>query len=375
MKSRSLIFFGLIKNHHPMYSNLLRILISKFSKIYFISPKNVRDNIKIDNNKIKYLINNHSRQELVFKENVHIANKCDYLITDEYYGLFFRVFRTSFSCRYKFIIIHNVNKWTSFLINPFTNPKNFIDLFFRYKFLNQFNYYITNSQILNKILLKKSNKQTFIIPFNFNNSNQKIIDKAISSKINILIPGIVDQKRRDYLSFLKNFYTYIINNPNSNIQIELLGTLKNNFEIMYLINKINMEKNNSIIYYIKFIDDEKFHDQIIKSDIIFSNLKKGINKQGFNEVYGLTKESGISFIIAKYSKPAIIPEWQKVFTQIEDQLIKYCKYSEISSIFAQIELNKDFVQSLKNNAVINKKKLFSFYKKEELKLQNFLDTI
>jgi hypothetical protein len=261
------------------------------------------------------------------------------------------------------------------LINPFTNPKNFIDLLFRYKFNNQFNYYITNSPILNKILLKKSNKQTFIIPFNFNNSNQKIIDKAISSKINILIPGIVDQKRRDYLSLLKNFYTYIINNPNSNIQIELLGTLKNNLEIMYLINKINMKKNNSIIFYTKFIDDEKFHDQIIKSDIIFSNLKKYINKQGFNEVYGLTKESGISFIIAKYSKPAIIPEWQKVFTQIEDQLIKYYKYSEISSIFAQIELNRDFIQSLKNNAVINKKKLFSFYKKEELKFQNFLDTI
>jgi len=358
-----------------MYSNLLRILIKNFSKTYFICPKNVRDNIKVESYKIKYLINNDSRQESVFKENSHLANKCDYLITDEYYGLFYRVFRTTFSCRYKFIILHNVNKWTSFSINPFTYPKNFIDLFFRYKFLNQFNYFITNSPILSKMLLKKSNKQTFIISFNFNYSNQKVLNETTSSKINILIPGIVDQKRRDYVSFLKIFYKYIINNPNSNIQIELLGSLKNNSEIISLIKKINMEKNFSIIYYTKFVDDEKFNNRIIKSDIIFSNLKQNINKQGFNEIYGLTKESGISFIIAKYSKPAIIPEWQKVFTQIEDQLIKYYKYSEICGIFTEIELNKDLIHSLQTNAVRNKKKLFSFYKKEELKFQNFLDII
>lgn len=358
-----------------MYSNLLKILSKKFSKVYFVCTDDIKNNLEFDSSKITYNVNNNPRQEVVFRESFHMANKCDYLITDEYYGLFFRVYNITFSCRYKFIIIHNINKWTSSLINPFMYPKNFIDLFFRDKFLNQFDYFITNSPVLSNTLSKKSPKKIFVIPFNFNNSEKKILKEKTLSKINILIPGVVDQKRRDYITLLKNLFIYFESYPNSNIQIELLGKLRNNSKIISLINKVNNKKRNAIIYYTKFIDDEKFNDRIMKSQIIFSNLKKNINKQGINEVYGLTKESGISFIIAKYSKPAILPKWQKVFSQNEDQIIKYNRLSEICDIFTMIESNKEFIRTLKNNAVINKNKISILYREEELKFENFLETI
>lgn len=358
-----------------MYSNLLKILSKKFSKVYFVCTDDIKNNLELDSSKITYYVNNNPRQELVFKENTHIANKCDYLITDEYYGLFYRVYNITFSCRYKFIILHNINKWTSFLINPLIYPKNFIDLFFRDKFLDQFDYFITNSPVLSYTLSKKSSKQIFVIPFNFNNSEKKILKEIKSSKINVLIPGLVDQKRRDYITLLKIFYIYLESNPNSNIQIELLGKLGNNSKIISLINKVNNKKRNAIIYYTKFIDDKKFNNRIMKSQIIFSNLKKNINKQGINEVYGSTKESGISFIIAKYSKPAIIPKWQKVFSQNENQIINYNRFSDICGIFTEMEFNKGFIRTLKNNAVINKNKISILYRKEELKFENFLEII
>ena len=296
---------------------------------------------------------------------MNLINSFESMITDEYYGLFYRLKKVKFYNKNKYLIIHNVSKWTSYVRNPFLFFKNFLDQFYRKLFLNQFENLITVAPNLFNELKSKTHKKIFLIPFNFSESDNNINYKK-KDIIRIVIPGLVDSRRRNYIQLLKTIKIFYEKYPNSKIIFDFLGKINKQKEpkIFYEINLINEKFNNKILFYIKFIDDKTFENNIISSDFILSNLKQNIYKQGFKEKYGITKESGVSYIIYKFAKPGIVPNWQKVFNDFENQLVNFDSYSDLIQIFSSIDDDLYDLRLLYKNAICNHKKFNNNFIKE-----------
>jgi len=357
MKIKKIVLIGLIENHQSMYNYILKLLCENFNEVLFLTSNKIRSDININNKNLNFKIDNEKRIDIVYINNMNLINSFESMITDEYYGLFYRLKKVKFYNKNKYLIIHNVSKWTSYVRNPFLFFKNFLDQFYRKLFLNQFENLITVAPNLFNELKSKTHKKIFLIPFNFSESDNNINYKK-KDIIRIVIPGLVDSRRRNYIQLLKTIKIFYAKYPNSKIIFDFLGKINKQKEpkIFYEINLINEKFNNKILFYTKFIENKTFENNIISSDFILSNLKQNIYKQGFKEKYGITKESGVSYIIYKFTKPGIVPKWQKVFNDFENQLVNFDSYYDLIQILSSIDDDLYDLRLLHKNAIHNHKK-------------------
>lgn len=357
MKNNQIIFIGLIENHQSMYDYILKLLCENFNDVSFLTSNKIKSDINIKNSNLNFIIDDEKLICKVYIKNIKLINSFENMITDEYYGLFYRLRNIKFNNQNKYLIIHNVSKWTSCVNNPFFYFKNFFDQYYRKFFLRQFENLITVAPNLLKELKNKTNKNVFLVPFNFSDLSRDFNYKKKDYCL-IVIPGLVDRRRRNYNKLLDTIEIFFSKYPKSKIIFEFLGKINKNREpkIYSKINSINSRFNNKILFHTKFIDTNTFENNILKSDFILSNLKPYIHKQGFKEKYGLTKESGVSYIIYKYSKPGIVPNWQKVFIDFENQLVNFETYSDLIKIFSSIDNGLYDLTLLNKNAKYNYKR-------------------
>ena len=81
-------------------------------------------------------------------------------------------------------------------------------------------------------------------------------------------------------------------------------------------------------------------------------------------MYGISKETGISYVLYKYAKPGLVPLFQKILNGFDSQLIKYKSYFDLINIFRQIDNEEYDIRKLKSEAVINMKRFNQLIEKE-----------
>jgi hypothetical protein len=161
----NIILVGLNVNHHTLYDYILKLILKYFAETRFITQTEIFNQINIKNDKLKLTIDD-SRFDLVIKNNLKLINTYDILILDEYYGPYFRMSVGDILCKKKVLIVHNANKWTSLLKNPFNI--NFIDQIFKINFTKQIDAFITLGPNVKKHFLeRKNNKPVFFLPFDY----------------------------------------------------------------------------------------------------------------------------------------------------------------------------------------------------------------
>ncbi len=366
---RKVILIGLVQNHHSMYNYIINNVLVDFDSILLITKSTISKNIMANNSSVKLIINDSVREDFVIKKNLNLFQTNTLVIIDEYYGLFYRL--SNIQLNNVIMIIHNFNKWFSF-IPPFKNFKLFIDHFFRFNILKKVDSYIAISPLVKSKIKKVSSKNVHFLPFEFSNKNVK--KSREDNLIKIVIPGMVDSKRRDYNSLLNSIFDFLKQNNKCKIRFIFLGRIikENESLIFEKIININNKYCDIIEFYEEYISSEKFNEKIISCDYILSNLKSKIEKQGYNEYYGKTKESGISYLLYKYSKPGIIPNWQITLNDLDNQLIKYSNKTDLKNIL--IKINKNQINTLKliKNAELNKFRFNKYIKEETLKFRNYI---
>lgn len=362
---RNVVFVGLVINHHSLYEYLLTQLVEQYDEVCFITQTNIQKGVSIKDSKIKVIIDDEIRIDKIFKKHIDIINQFDILITDEYFGLFFRMRGISFINRKKIMIVHNVNKWTSFFVNPFKYSKVFIDNLFKKHLVQQFDAFITMGPNIQKYYRTKKNKYPiFFIPFDVSKKID-LSDKS-DNKIRILIPGMISDKRRNYSELLPEIEKYYKANPGSKILFRFLGRIaspEDEFVADYS-KRINKIFGNRIKYWTSFIENDEFEKEIVKSDFILSNIHPTSFKMGIKENVGTSKETGISFIIYKYAKPGIVPDFQNILSGFDNQLIRFESYKKISKIFQKIDHKEYHIKSLNNEAFNNWKQFNELIEKE-----------
>ncbi len=322
------------------------------------SNKNVTIVCKRNDEKIKsffHRINNQKFEKL-------------YIVTLEKYFLNFISLKNNSPL---FLFVHNIEDWFKL------SPNILLYRFFHHLFIfRQFVYnfkvcfihpilknnikkIIYNSGgkfvVLNNILKKElsmflNEDRIEVIPFSVYIPSllNHIIDN--NRKINICIPGILDNFRRDYL----NVFRCIENNLEDlkdKFVLELLGGINSgSYKIINEANQLVKKGFNVVYYKSSYIPMQEYNVQINKSDIILGNLNVVLNKYS---IYGKTKDTGAIFIMIKYGKPGILPGNYALIDELKTSTLTYNTYDELALILKKLILEPELLEHITEQAIKN----------------------
>lgn len=192
---------------------------------------------------------------------------------------------------------------------------------------NKDDFYNKASMLVLDNVLASENKNLHLhfIPLSFYEKQEQGL---IEDKINIVIPGTVSQKRRDYKHVLNKLKQFT-----STISITLLGKASGKeLEWIKQVEK-DISSNVELIYFTKSVSQQKFDEIMRASHIIWSPVQQAIDFFGVTEYYGKSKISGNINDAIKFGKPILLPDFYesnlhfafKESDNIEQQIIESAK--------------------------------------------------
>ncbi len=350
-----IVIIGLTGNHHSLYilfSNLLRENIKKQIVLYILEKesKNFAE-LKLQKDVCVKQVKDSSAKTI--KAISKTVTKNDTLIMDEFYGQHKYLIFTRFYAQKKILFIHNANKYYCPRLKY--DPRRIIEGWSKNKFIKRFDSIISmGPNIRDYIKDIGEQRPIFYFPFDQPQTKTTSIDKK-KERIEIVIPGMISQSRRNYIDLLEALELFYCQFPKSIVFFIFLGRVVNKTDdfILKKIDEINSRYGKKIKYFTTFVPLEEFEKSLTSCDFILSNVHVYNNLKDRIEIYGVTKESGVSFTIYKYNKPAIVPESQHILAGFDTQLIKFSKYDELFDIFKRIENGYFDIDKLRKEALIN----------------------
>jgi len=199
------------------------------------------------------------------------------------------------------------------------------------------------------------NKKIFTLPFNFFDEDNKVKEEE-NKKIQFVIPGQIEEHRRDYDALL-NAFENLFKKYNENIDLYMLG-----YPVGIYGNRIlkRCKKLKDMGYNIRYFDSfvpEKTYDEIMKKvDFIIVPIR--IKSRGMGiipEVYGITKGSSVVFEGIQYGKPLVVPEKFNMIKELKSSTLKYTGSKNLEKILAEYIENGKKLKELKQEAYKNSK--------------------
>jgi len=199
-------------------------------------------------------------------------------------------------------------------------------------------------------------KPVYTLPFNFYDETKKIPQTKKKNTINIVLPGLIEEHRRDYAMTLQVFEK-IFKKYNKKITLDILGKPvgKHGKKIIEKCKQLK-EKGYNIEYSTSFIQENEYNQRIQQADIIFSPLKI-INKRdtGIVETYGTTEGSALPYEAVQYNKPLIVPEDFRIIKQLKTSTLTYKTADDLEKLLQELIGNEDKLKNLKKQAEKNSK--------------------
>jgi hypothetical protein len=260
------------------------------------------------------------------------------------------------------LTVHTTNHWLKYkfalgIRNIFKTIDANLSLYFiRKKVLPKFDainviYYPLKSYIKQNTEYKKP---IFTIPYAYSEEKTSGISK--DGKIRIVIPGRVEEYRRDYTLAL-DVFEKLFKKFGTKIVLYLAGRP---YEVhgTRIIEKCERLKENgyNIIFFKEFIPEKEYHKILLESDLIFSPLKtEKIAPNGIKEIYGTTEASTVPFESIQHSKPLIVPKDFKVINELKSSTLQYDSAEELENIITELIKDKDKLEKLEKEAYKNSK--------------------
>ncbi len=221
------------------------------------------------------------------------------------------------------------------------------------------------------------NKQIFTLPFNFFNRSMKV-DIKEKEKIHFVIPGQIEEHRREYNVILDSFEK-LFNNFNEKIDLCLLGYPVGIYGKNILKKcEIMKKKGYNIITFDTFVPEDKYNEIIMNSDLIIAPIRIKTRGMGeIQEIYGITKASAVVFEAIQYAKPLVVPCKFNIINELKSSTLKYIDSEDLVKTFTDIIKNRKELLDLKKSALENSKSfsldvLQEYFEKEIL---NKLDSL
>jgi len=241
------------------------------------------------------------------------------------------------------LYIRNVNAW----IKP--KKKEFIPfIVHRLRYIIYKRAYaviVANIEIKN-YLLRQSNKKVYVIPFQYPKKQSKY--KFVNNdKIKIVIPGIISNKRRNYW-FILNLIKMLEAKNEDIFEFYLLGKVGNESDDYKVFKEFKNKKN--IHVYDKTLEEDYFRNILVDSDILLSCIKERYSDRFSDEIYGLTKDTGIIGNMIFSKKPLLLNNNILVEESLNDAIIEYKNLEELYNILIKYR-SKNLLRKLQRQAI------------------------
>jgi hypothetical protein len=208
-------------------------------------------------------------------------------------------------------------------------------------------------------ILKKTNykKNVFTFPFGFFNDKIDISASKKNDKLIIVVPGQIEEHRRDYNVVLDAFEN-LFKKFNKEIMLYLLGYpvgIYGNF-ILKRCKKFK-DRGFNIKYYDSFVPEDEYNEIMKDVDLIITPIRIKSRGAGvITETYGETKGSAAVFEVIQYAKPSIVPEKFNLLKELDTSTLKYKNRKDLEKILIELIESKDKLEKLKQEAYKNSKK-------------------
>lgn len=301
----SLFIFGKIPNHYSFYKNI----INCHTGFKIIFQTNIKTFLLVNNQNAPSTKYNVRRNLFVYPVIRKGQTKA---IFDEPFEIY-DILKVLFYRRKVniYLTIHNVNKW----FFPESNRGksfNLIDKFKEYlrkKIVKKYQNFICVSSNVYQFCLNNIPYKSFRL-INFASDKVSVIDnKNIGhyNKIIVVIPGTIS-RARNYDNIIKVIKG--IGNTEKLYEFIFLGVPLGDYgqEIIGKLNALNFQ-NIKIWTFDSFIPTELFNKILMDCDLIYSDFNLEFKtKEGYIEIYGKTKETGVAPLAYTFNKPLLVPE-------------------------------------------------------------------
>lgn len=260
----------------------------------------------------------------------------------------------------KILTVHHVNAWLhpqdkNKKINPFRRIINRMMKPTMQKIINHYDAINVIYPPLKDYIKKVTSyqKPVFTLPSAvFEEKNMMKKEKISSHTLTLIIPGLVQQHRKDFETVLSAL-RLIPKSYLAQMKLILLGTAFDTTgkQIIKQFQDLSTSGLTVETFY-EFIDDETFYTSIQQSDILFLPIKIHTRSDnGVSEIYGKSVGSGVVYDAIKYAKPVIIPKSFDLFSQFNEASLKYDSSESLKKIIIACIENPSLVQKKQQEAV------------------------
>ena len=234
------------------------------------------------------------------------------------------------------LIIDHLKKQSSFFLVNSLNMKNYVDKNFPQK------------------------KPIHVMPFSLRKNKKNYIKK--NDVFTVVYPGSINYKKRKYQNFIKLAKT----NPRD--EFIILGSVTNEKKNYLIYNQLNKVKNIST--YNRYLENKEFIQIIKKSHILFCDLQTKYQGLGSTEIYGKTKDSGITYLMNEFNMPSLLNSDFFNLPELTDGSLYFKDFEMLKKKYLKIK-NKSFYNSTISKIIYNTRKLnvFEFAKQFKIKFQ------
>lgn len=340
---------GSISNHYSFYLNIRNF----FHIVKFFTKEKFSKNVIIDDFK-KIIVTKKKPYPLFKTKDIKFIFEEPFEFIDIVCLFIFTINNDSDS----YLCVHNVNKWFSPKINRYRS----LDLFEKIKEKMRIsivkkikNIIVISPNVLEYCNLNIKTHNFTYIPFGeVDQVFIKTDSREKSQHIKVVIPGTINEARNYELIIeaITKFKTQL----NTQYEFIFLGRPISDYghRIQKKLNEIKRE-NITIRTFNYFISTSVFSEILNNSDLIFSifdlNFK---SKEGYFEILGQTKETGILFIGMNYCIPMLVPKEYNIPKEIKSQTLQFASIQHCIEILGKINPNQLF--ELRREAIVNYRK-------------------
>lgn len=342
-------------NHYSLLNVLLGGLKPYHCKIHLFIPEGMEKYIPAD---ASYTITHISNRKFTTPKLFRELDAADFLIVDQLYSLKELIsFAFQPVKRPNLLIVHDCNSW----FNPQT-PLKFINkiknrLTARVK--SKFGHYaVAGENMLQYLHQELRVKQSIVIPFrygDFDEANDSVTPYEAFNRLVVAVPGMISQRRRyeDLISQLTSA------SLKGKVELVLLGKPVGPYgeKIIDLVKQKNNE-GFDIKYWTEFIPTETFDREIRRAHILFSEFDPVYQTDnGQSEIYGLSKETGISLLMLNKAKVGLLPAEFQQMKSIVGQTLSYTNLSDLPGILEDIHDGKIDLENYSRQALTSAREM------------------
>lgn len=285
------------KNHHSMIFNWIKIANINSWNVTLFTTMDIYSNVKEYLNGLCHDVVIQKTIDIIFLDRVVFRkkNKIDsYLFLSLSKRpiplLFFRI-----KGLFLGITVHNANAW--FVKNTIRTPAHIIKRMVRERLFRKAGFIIVNNRSMMEYYFKKTSgeKPICVVPFSLRRCSQK---RIVSDRFTVVYPGTINTTRKRY----DNFINLALHNPED--RFILLGEISVRAEDRVVYEKMMNVEN--IVLFGEYVPNREFESRMLSADVLFSEIVVDFKLSDFTETYGITKDTGISYLIAEYSIPCLL---------------------------------------------------------------------